>query len=48
MSLDKWASIGVERANGKSFPRGSDKAELKVPDGRAGPAFLATRNFFVL
>jgi membrane-bound lytic murein transglycosylase B len=48
MSLSKWASIGVTRTNGKPFPRGGDKAELKVPDGRAGPAFLMTKNFFVL
>jgi len=48
MSLSKWASIGVARANGKGFPRASDNAELKVPDGRAGPAFLMTKNFFVL
>jgi membrane-bound lytic murein transglycosylase B len=48
MSLDRWASIGVVRVNGRDFPRGSDSAELKVPDGRAGPAFLMTRNFFVL
>lgn len=48
LTLDQWAALGVVRANGKPFPRGSDKAELKVPDGRAGPAFLMTRNFFVL
>lgn len=48
MSLSKWESIGVRRANGKAFPRGGDNAELKVPDGRGGPAFLMTRNFFVL
>src|SRR5690606_37214920 len=48
MPLNKWASIGVVRANGKPFPRGGDNAELKVPDGRAGPAFLMTKNFFVL
>ena len=48
MSLDKWEAIGVTRANGKAFPRGGDSAELKVPDGREGPAFLATKNFFVL
>lgn len=48
MPLSKWASIGVVRANGKPFPRGSDMAELKVPDGRKGPAFLMTNNFFVL
>ncbi len=48
MSLARWQSIGVTRTNGKPFPRPSEKAELKVPDGRAGPAFLMTRNFFVL
>ncbi|WP_246226144.1 lytic murein transglycosylase [Chelativorans xinjiangense] len=48
MSLSRWAGIGVVRANGKPFPRPSDNAELKVPDGRAGPAFLATKNFFVI
>ena len=48
LTIDQWASLGVQRANGRPFRRGSDKAELKVPDGRGGPAFLMTRNFFVL
>ncbi|TWH00162.1 membrane-bound lytic murein transglycosylase B [Mesorhizobium sp. J18] len=48
MSLSHWASIGVARTNGKAFPAPSRNAELKVPDGRAGPAFLMTKNFFVL
>ncbi len=48
MPLSRWASIGVVRANGKPFPRPSDNAELKVPDGREGPAFLMIKNFFVL
>jgi membrane-bound lytic murein transglycosylase B len=48
MSLAKWQALGVTRASGKPFRNGSDKAELKVPDGRGGPAFLMTRNFFVL
>ncbi|WP_309084804.1 lytic murein transglycosylase [Chelativorans sp.] len=48
MSLSRWASIGVVRANGKAFPSPGRNAELKVPDGRAGPAFLMTRNFFVI
>jgi len=48
LTLDQWAAMGVVRANGKPFPRGSDKAELKVLDGREGPAFLMMRNFFVL
>jgi membrane-bound lytic murein transglycosylase B len=48
MSLSKWQSIGVGRARAKPFPTPSDNAELKVLDGRAGPAFLMTKNFFVL
>jgi membrane-bound lytic murein transglycosylase B len=48
LSLDKWASIGLRRANGKAFPRGSDSAVLKVPDGRAGPAVLMLKYFYVI
>ena len=48
MSLAKWQALGVTRANGKAFPRGGDIAELKVPDGRAGPAFLVLKNFGVI
>ena len=47
-SLANWAEMGVTRANGKGFPSPKMSAELKALDGRAGPAFLATRNFFVL
>jgi len=48
MSLAKWQGIGVVRARNKPFPSPSDNAELKVLDGREGPAFLMTKNFFVL
>lgn len=48
MTLSKWSSLGVTRTNGKPFRYGGDKAEMKLPDGRSGPAFLMTRNFFVL
>jgi membrane-bound lytic murein transglycosylase B len=48
LSLSKWQDLGVERASGKPFRNGSDKATLKVPDGRGGPAFLVTNNFSVL
>jgi membrane-bound lytic murein transglycosylase B len=48
MSLSKWQGIGVVRARNKPFPSPSDNAELKVLDGREGPAFLMTKNFFVL
>jgi membrane-bound lytic murein transglycosylase B len=48
LTLAEWQQLGVKRANGKPFPRGAQKATLKTPDGRAGPAFLMTKNFFVL
>ncbi|MCU0831349.1 MAG: lytic murein transglycosylase [Rhizobiaceae bacterium] len=47
-SLADWAEMGVKRADGKPFPRPGDSADLKVPDGRGGPAFLVLNNFQVL
>lgn len=48
LSLDRWASLGVVRANGKPFRNGGDSAILKLPDGRGGPAFLMLKNFRVI
>ena len=48
LSLKQWQSMGLRRVSGKAFPRLGDTAELKVPDGRNGPAFLVTKNFYVL
>ena len=48
MALSKWEAMGVTRARGKPFSHPSDKAELKALEGRNGPAFLMTRNFFVM
>jgi membrane-bound lytic murein transglycosylase B len=48
MSLAKWQSIGVVRARAKPYPSPGDSAELKVLDGREGPAFLMIKNFRVL
>lgn len=48
LSLAKWQQLGVTRARNKPFPRSSDNATLKAPDGRQGPAFLVTQNFNVL
>ncbi|PWV97219.1 membrane-bound lytic murein transglycosylase B [Hoeflea marina] len=47
-TLNQWASLGFTRPGGKSFPRGSERAELKMPAGGNGPAFLMTRNFFMI
>ena len=48
MTLSQWQSIGVTRARGKPYPSPGMNAELKALDGREAPAFLMTRNFFVL
>jgi membrane-bound lytic murein transglycosylase B len=48
LSLSNWQDLGIQRASGKPFRNGGDKATLKVPDGRGGPAFLVTNNFGVL
>ncbi|MFC6981381.1 lytic murein transglycosylase [Microbulbifer taiwanensis] len=48
LTIGEWEKLGVKRANGEPFPRKSDKAELKLPDGRGGPAFLMLKNFFVI
>ncbi|PSJ60874.1 lytic murein transglycosylase [Pseudaminobacter soli (ex Li et al. 2025)] len=48
LPLAKWQGLGITRARGKPFRDGSEMAELKVLDGRNGPAFLMTKNFSVL
>lgn len=48
MSLSQWQSIGVVRTNGQAYPRPGDTAELKVLEGRDGPAFLVLHNFNML
>ncbi|MDF1607887.1 lytic murein transglycosylase [Hoeflea sp. YIM 152468] len=47
-TLAQWVSLGFSRPSGKGFPDGSRRAELKLPGGANGPAFLMTKNFFVL
>jgi len=47
-TLAQWQALGVVRANGKPFKNVADKATLKVPDGRGGPAFLMIKNFSVI
>ena len=47
-TVAQWKKLGARRTTGKSFPRGSDKAVLKMPGGANGPAFLMLKNFFML
>ena len=47
-TLSEWQKVGFKRPDGKAFLRPDDKAVLKILAGTKGPAFLMTRNFFVL
>jgi membrane-bound lytic murein transglycosylase B len=46
--LTDWAKSGFFRTGGRDFPRPDDRAVLKLPAGKEGPAFLVLKNFFVL
>ncbi|WP_158871324.1 lytic murein transglycosylase [Antarcticirhabdus aurantiaca] len=48
MTVGRWAELGFRRANGRPFPSGGERANLIRPAGDNGPAFLMTKNFFVL
>ncbi|GAA0776954.1 lytic murein transglycosylase [Roseibium denhamense] len=47
-TLSEWTRYGVQRMNGRDFPRPSDNAILVLPAGANGPAFLMLRNFYVI
>ncbi|WP_181703029.1 lytic murein transglycosylase [Chthonobacter albigriseus] len=47
-SLGQWRAAGLVRANGQSFPRDGDQAQLWFPAGASGPAFLTLKNFQVI
>ncbi|WP_336276412.1 lytic murein transglycosylase [Bartonella sp. CB178] len=48
ITFEQWEKLGVRHANDHSFPSLSELAMLKRPDGTEGPAFLVTKNFFVI
>lgn len=45
-----WAKLGITRVNGKPFPSSETNREgfLLMPAGRHGPAFVVTKNFYVI
>lgn len=47
-TLAEWGKLGFTRPNGKNFPRGTDRATLKLMSGSEGPAFLMLANFFTV
>lgn len=48
MTVAEWQQRGVRRAGGQPFPRGEDVANLVVPTGARGPAFLVMANYHAL
>jgi len=47
-TLSEWAALGLVRPSGKPFPRGEERAQLKMMGGPNGPGFLMMKNFFVI
>jgi membrane-bound lytic murein transglycosylase B len=48
MPVARWQALGIKRAGGGRFPPVSDRAELFLPAGARGPAFLTLENFRVI
>ena len=48
MSVGQWQGLGIKRADGKPFTHLSVRAELLLPAGARGPAFLTLPNFRVI
>lgn len=49
-SFAAWEKLGIARVNGKPFPSSETKRVgfLLMPAGRHGPAFIVTKNFYVI
>lgn len=47
-TLADWRRLGIRRTGDRAFPRPDDRAELLLPAGAGGPAFLMLKNFFVI
>jgi membrane-bound lytic murein transglycosylase B len=48
MTIRQWQALGIKRADGRPLPRLSDRADLVLPAGARGPAFLMLQNFRVI
>jgi lytic murein transglycosylase len=48
MTVRQWQSLGVRRPGGAAFPHSDDRADLLLPAGVRGPAFLMLQNFHVI
>lgn len=48
LSLEEWATLGVTTTSGAPLAPGAQKAALIIPSGYQGPAFLVTKNFYII
>jgi membrane-bound lytic murein transglycosylase B len=48
MTVRQWDDLGVRRAGDGGFARIDDRADLLLPAGARGPAFLMLQNFHVI
>jgi membrane-bound lytic murein transglycosylase B len=48
MTVGQWEALGIKRAGERPFPLLSARAELLLPAGARGPAFLMLQNFHVI
>jgi membrane-bound lytic murein transglycosylase B len=48
MTVRQWQSLGVRRAGGIALPHPDERADLFLPAGARGPAFLMLQNFRVI
>ncbi|HRB97202.1 MAG TPA: lytic murein transglycosylase [Nitrosomonas sp.] len=48
LSHVEWANLGVTTASGAILAPTEQKAALLVPAGHQGPAFLVTKNFYII
>ncbi|ODN70969.1 lytic murein transglycosylase [Methylobrevis pamukkalensis] len=47
-TVAEWSALGVRRPSGLGFPRPDDQAQLLLPGGSGGPAFLMLKNHKVI
>jgi membrane-bound lytic murein transglycosylase B len=47
-TVRQWENLGVRRAAGLAFPHPDEHADLLLPAGARGPAFLTLQNFRVI